>query len=174
MLMLGVGLAVFAIWFQWRQTRRCLAFYGAPAARAIAAAPRVEMWDSPILGADGRPTAVHRLDVSRTAGLVHLRRGLVEDANFDWSATRDPVPAEPRTGWDRGLAFYADASGNDPHALLFFSFEASGGRMEARGRPGSVGLGRMGPGLRTWLDQASAAGALGDGPAPSPTGSARP
>lgn len=171
MLILGVSLAIFAIWFQWRQTRRCLAFYGAPAARAIAAASRVELWDSPSLGPDGRPTAMHRLDVSRTAGLVHLRRGLVEDANFAWSATLEPVPAEPRTAWDRGLAFYANAAGKEPDALLLFSIDASGGRMEARGRPGSVGLGRMGPGLRTWVDQALAAGRAGHEPA---TGSTEP
>ena len=41
---LAAALAVFAIWFQWNQTRRCLGFYGPAVARSVQAAPRVELW----------------------------------------------------------------------------------------------------------------------------------
>ena len=43
LLLMGVAAAITGVWFQRHQTRRCLEFYGAVAARSIAAAPRVEL-----------------------------------------------------------------------------------------------------------------------------------
>ena len=45
LLAVAAGLASFAVWFQWQQTRRCLTFYGSDAAWLIQRAPRVEVWE---------------------------------------------------------------------------------------------------------------------------------
>lgn len=152
---LAAALAGFAIWFQWRQTHRCLDFYGPTVARAIQTAARVEVWN---LRASGdRVQAVGRRDVSRAAGLVHLRHGLVEDANFAWQ--REP-PGEnrlPAAAWDRGLAFFA-TGGTEPAAILAID-TADDGWLTVVGKPGRIGLGRIGRGLRTWLSGLAATGA---------------
>ena len=113
LVLLALGLAAFAVWFQWGQTRRCLAFYGPAAARSIQAAPRVELWS---LAADrGGVRAEARLDISRAPGLVHLRRGLIEDVNFRWNDVRQEGGADPARGrlapaeWDEAIAFFAAA-----------------------------------------------------------------
>lgn len=84
LLLLGIVAATLAIAFQRGQTERCLAFYGTDAAAAIARAKHVELWR--LAEENGRLTAVGRTDISTAKGLVHLRRGLVEDANFNWDA----------------------------------------------------------------------------------------
>ena len=104
-LLLAAGLGAFAVWFQWGQTRRCLAFLGPVAARRIQLAPQVELW---MLAADGTTIrAIERLDVSQAPGLVHLRRGLIEDVNYRWeepvSAGAEP-PLSP-SSWDVAFAF---------------------------------------------------------------------
>ena len=155
LLVLGIALACFAWWFQWRQTRRCLALYGSAAARAIAVAPRVELWE---LGPrTGGLAVVGRRDISRAAGLVHLRRGLVEDANFDWSRGRD-AGRLPLEAWDCGLAFFSSPEASQPTAILAIDFAAAGGSMTVVGRPGRVGLGRLERGLGKWIE-ATRAGA---------------
>lgn len=145
MLGLAVVLASFAIWFQWNQTRRCLALYGPAAARAIQSASRVELWS---LAAPGeRPRAVATLDVSRAPGLVHLRRGLVEDANFSW----EPAAGGQRAAedWDAALAFYESGS-REPAAVVAVDLDGTGW-LTIVGRPGRIGLGRLATGLRTWI-----------------------
>jgi len=152
---LAAALAAFAIWFQWRQTHRCLDFYGPAVAAAIQTAARVEVWN---LRASGdRVQAVGRRDVSQAAGLVHLRHGLVEDANFVWQ--REPLGERrlPAAAWDRGLAFFA-AGGTEPAAVLAID-TADDGWLTVVGKPGRVGLGRLGRGLRTWLSGLVATGA---------------
>jgi hypothetical protein len=144
-LALAVGLASFAIWFQWRQTRRCLAFFGPDVAAAIQASPRVEAWRVGPHDSPGRLLARSRADLSRSRGLVHLRHGLVEDANYDWSA---PPPPRPTAAWDVALAFF-DAEAATPRAIL--AFDLDGGGMTVVGRPGSVALGRLGPGFGRWI-----------------------
>lgn len=148
---LAAALACFAVWFQWRQTRRCLAFYGAPVARAVQSADRVELWS--FVPGGGPPRVGRSIDVSRAAGLVHLRRGLVEDANFEWAP---PAPGRlPGGGWDSALAFYAGPSA-EPAAVLALDLDG-GGWLTVVGRPGRIGLGRMVAGLRTWIGEAIAA-----------------
>lgn len=150
----GVALAAFAVWFQWRQTRRCLRFYGPVAADRIQAGPRVELWElTP--GATG-PVVARRQDVSRAPGLVHLRRGLVEDANFRWHAAQPPRRL-PAAAWDVALAFHAAAPAAEP-TVLAIDFDAAGGSVTVVGRPGRVGLGRIEAGLRTWVEKTRAAG----------------
>lgn len=163
LLILGVTAGLVGIWYQRGQTRRCLAFYGPGAARMVTAAPVVELWT---LGPGAEPgvlVALERADVSEAPGLVHLRRGLVEDANFRWqvapSAVRSRLPAE---SWDRALVFADPTTGRPPVVLVIDLAEASGGAGEGKGaagslamvgRPGRIGLGRIAAGLATWLSR---------------------
>jgi hypothetical protein len=144
MLTLAAALASFAVWFQWNQTKRCLALYGPAAARSIQSATRVELWS--LTAESGRPRVVTAIDVSKAPGLVHLRRGLVEDANFAW----EPAPAGrlPAETWDAALAFY-DAASREPAAVVAFDLDGAGW-LTLVGQPGRIGLGRMAKGLRTW------------------------
>ena len=155
LVLLALGLAAFAVWFQWGQTRRCLAFYGPAAARSIQAAPRVELWS---LAADrGGVRAETRLDISRAPGLVHLRRGLIEDVNFRWNDVRQEGGADPARGrlapaeWDEAIAFFAAAADKPPAAVVAIDLDepgfATGG-----GRTGRIRLGPIGPGLREWIE----------------------
>lgn len=145
MVVLAAALAAFAVWFQWNQTKRCLALYGPAMAHAIQDAKRVELWS---LDADGgRQRMVTARDVSQAPGLVHLRRGLVEDANFAWEqASGDRLPA---AAWDTALAFYGVAS-SEPLAVVAFDLDDPGW-LTVVGRPGRIGLGRLAKGLRTWI-----------------------
>lgn len=147
----GLALAAFALAFQRWQTRRCLDFYGGDAARAITTAPVVELWHLAPGAAPGRLSAVGGCDVSRAAGLVHLRRGLVEDANFDWSP-RGPRPLAA-AAWSDALVFRAAAT-EAPSAIVVVGGGPEGGEMCVVGRPGRVGLGRLERGLRVWIADA--------------------
>jgi len=155
LLLAGVALAAFALWFQWRQTRRCLQFYGPVAAGRIQVGPRVELLElTP--GASG-PVVASRQDVSRAPGLVHLRRGLVEDANFGWDAPgpRAPLPA---AAWDVALAFHAAPPSDAEATVLAIDFDPAGGWVTVVGRPGRVRLGRIEAGLRKWVETTRTAG----------------
>jgi hypothetical protein len=160
MLVVGLMLALFAVWFQWRQTRRCLDFYGPLAARHIQSAPRVELWEFAGSSAQNPGKPVRRIDITSARGLVHLRRGLVEDANFTWPPLSSPVTED--AAWDLALAFFeADiptAAGTppEPGTLLLIDFARSpdrGGRVAIAGRPQAVGLGRLHRGLWRWLEE---------------------
>ena len=155
LVLLALGLAAFAVWFQWGQTRRCLAFYGPAAARSIQAAPRVELWS---LAADrGGVRAESRLDISRAPGLVHLRRGLIEDVNFRWSDVRQAGAVDPAGGrlapaeWDEAIAFFAAAADKTPTAVVAFDLDEPGFATVV-GRTGRITLGPIGPGLREWIE----------------------
>lgn len=149
MLALGVALAAFALVWQWGQTRRCLAFYGSEAARRIQSAPRVELWRlGPPAGLP--PPAEQRTDISQARGVVHLRHGLVEDANFAWAVPPAPGPAPAFA-----LAFFDRAADAEAATVLVVRLDESGGSLEVAGRPGAVTLGRIAAGLRTWLTEAA-------------------
>jgi hypothetical protein len=146
---LGLALAAFALVFQWRQTDDCLGFYGSDVARAITSAPHVELWHLADGAAAGRLVATGRCDVSGAPGLVHLRRGLVEDANFAWG----PPASQrlPSGAWAAALVFSA-APGARPSATLAVGFGPEAGALCVVGQPGRVGLGRLERGLRTWVE----------------------
>ena len=148
LVVLGLGLACFAIWFQWQQTRRCLEFYGSDSARWIQAAARVELWEpqADATDASGGLASATRTDISRAPGLVHLRRGLVEDANFDWRRA-----AGVGAAWDVAFAFYETADVATPATVLLIDFDPAGGTIGVAGRDRRVGLGRLEKGLRSWL-----------------------
>jgi len=160
LLLLGLAAGVAGILFQRGQTRRCLEFYGAEAARKVAAAPVVEVWRLEPGEGPGGLVAVERRDVSTARGLVHLRRGLVEDANFRW-----PIPGAGgvarlhESAWDTGLVF-SDPADDRPPVMLVIDLDgkatAAGevgeaGALAVVGRPGRINLGRIAAGLTKWL-----------------------
>jgi len=151
LLALGAALAAFALGFQRWQTHRCLDFYGARVARAITSAPVVELWQLGPGSGPGRLAGIRRCEVSAAPGLVHLRRGLVEDANFAWRPRGEPRLAAD--AWAVALAF-RPAAGAAPVAVVVFGAGADGGEMCVVGRPGRIGLGRLDKGLRTWIGTA--------------------
>jgi len=154
LLLLGLAAAVTGIWFQWQQTRRCLDFYGPAAARRIAAAPTVELLRVQTGAEPGRLVARSRIDISKAAGLVHLRRGLVEDANFNWQGSDAAVQERlPSDAWDVALVFSEPLG----RTTLVIDLDPSGGSLAAVGQPGRIGLGRIRPGLEKWIRSTLAA-----------------
>lgn len=157
LLLLAASLGAFAVWFQWGQTRRCLDFLGPAAAARIQEAPIVELWS--LSAAEGRLRGVERLDISRAPGLVHLRRGLVEDVNYRWPGVGEAGQGAgharlPATSWDVALAF-RDAADASAATILAFDLDQAG-VMTLVGRAGRVQLGRLGPGLRRWIETTKA------------------
>jgi hypothetical protein len=114
MVTLACGLGLTSVVYHHWASHGVLAWWGGDMARLIADAPRVEALrlqtldktDSAVtadkLVVDGRQYVVsQRKDVTAAIGLDHLRRGLLDDANFSWSA---PPPASaPR--WSDALVF---------------------------------------------------------------------
>ena len=157
LLLLGLAAAITGIWFQWQQTRRCLDFYGPAAARRIAAAPTVELLLVQPGQGPGQLGEQTRIDISKAPGLVHLRRGLVEDANFSWQGTDarasgggagGAVPERlPLESWDVALVFSEPLG----RTTLVIDLDPAGGSLAAVGQPGRIGLGRIGPGLEKWV-----------------------
>ena len=102
----------------------------------------------------GRLAAQTRIDVSKAPGLVHLRRGLVEDANFGWQGTGGAVLERlPSESWDVALVFREPLGST----TLAIDFDPSGGALAVVGQPGRIGLGRIGPGLEKWIRSTLAA-----------------
>ena len=157
LLLLAICLGLFAVWFQWGQTRRSLEFLGPVAAGRIQEAAIVELWS--LVPADGRLRGVDRLDISRAPGLVHLRRGLVEDVNYKWPAAGGSGAGSgqarlPAAAWDVALAF-RDYSGDSEATILAFDLDGAGA-MTLVGHAGRVELGRLGPGLQRWIETTKA------------------
>ena len=160
LLALGFLAAGVGVWWQWQQTRRCLAFYGIRVTEQISKAPRVELWRLK-RPSDGRRTGqlyVNRVqDITNAKGLVHLRRGLVEDANFQWleRGRSGPEPL-PDTAWDVALVFHDSDSLKSAPTYAVIAIDFGENPQEANltvvGRPGRVALGKMAKGLRTWVE----------------------
>ncbi len=147
-LLLGIAAATVAVFYQRTQTRRCLDFYGSEAAWRLAKAPRVELWQVAPTGQPARLVATNRHDVTDAKGIVHLRRGLVEDAGFRWNAS-GVVDRLPDAAWDYALVF-SDPAG-DGRTAVVVDLEAEGGWLAVQGRPGRAALGRLGRGLAEWI-----------------------
>jgi len=148
LVLLGLVGAAAGITYQRLQTRRCLEFYGPEVARLVNAAPRVELLRVVPGDAPGRLVAREVRDVTLAKGLVHLRRGLVEDANFEWQPSADAarLPAE---AWDLALVF-TDPDVTGGRATLVLDMD-DGGSLAVVGRPGRVRLGRIARGLQKWI-----------------------
>ena len=166
LLILGLLAAGVGVWFQWQQTRRCLAFYGTRAAEQISKSPFVELWQlKPLSGGrhTGRLEAIRVEDITEAKGLVHLRRGLVEDANFHWVGKGDTADVPlPDAAWDLALVFSdtKQKPGVEQTVVVIdFVGNSQGANLTVAGRPGRVALGKMAKGLKTWVEST----AKGDG-----------
>ena len=158
LLALGLLAAGIGVWFQWQQTRRCLAFYGTRATEQISKSPFVELWQlKPLSGGrhTGRLEAVLVEDITEAKGLVHLRRGLVEDANFQWvEGNTERAPLED-AAWDLALVFFDSKQRNESErtvVVIDFGENSQKANLTVVGRPGRVALGKMGKGLKTWVE----------------------
>ena len=124
----------------------------------MARAGHVELWR--LAAVDGRMTAWSRQNISAAKGLVHLRRGLVEDANFDWEAAAHAEGPLPVACWDWAIVFAdsPDAAAHGKATRLLVDLggtatePASAGWVTVMGQGGRVGLGRIGPGLADWIE----------------------
>lgn len=148
LVLLGLLGAAAGIAYQRLQTRRCLEFFGPDVARLVNAAARVELLRLAPGAASGRLVAREVRDITLAKGLVHLRRGLVEDANFDWQPSAD-AGRLPDEAWDLALVF-TDPDLPGDRAMLVFDVD-DGGSLAVVGRPGRVRLGRIAPGLKKWI-----------------------
>ena len=188
LLLMGVAAAAGAIVFHRRTTMRCLEFYGPRAARRITSAATVELVMLRPGSGPRRLAESSRLDVSGAPGLVHLRRGLVEDANFVWpdrpardgrrgeqrgESSSRPGTAPPRSrpleAWDVALVFSDPGSGDV--TTLVIDLAAADGAVTVVGQPGWITLGRIGRGLDTWIRDTWMRDTSGrDGPRAAPRG----
>lgn len=123
---LGVALAAFNVYFRYATTNRIHAQWGTAALLRVAEAPRAEWWDlaradanaqpdaTPTgqtvetvverIALDGRTFAVRRRgDLIGARGFVHLRNALGQNASYDW--TREPTGAG---AWRWAIAFADD------------------------------------------------------------------
>ncbi len=152
LILLGLAAALTGIWFQRSQTRRCLGLYGPEAARRVTTAPSVVLMRLAASPAAGRLVAIDQRDISDAKGLVHVRRGLVEDANFAWERSSGfDSKRLPDDSWDYAISFADDPAGQGGSTSLVIDFDDQGGTLAVVGRPGRVGLGRIERGLRTWI-----------------------
>ena len=158
LLALGLLAAGIGVWFQWQQTRRCLAFYGTRATEQISKSPFVELWQlKPLSGGrhTGRLEAVLVEDITEAKGLVHLRRGLVEDANFQWVEGNTERAPLADAAWDLALVFFDSKQRNESErtvVVIDFGENSQKANLTVVGRPGRVALGKMGKGLKTWVE----------------------
>jgi len=148
LVLLGLLGAAAGIAYQRLQTRRCLELYGPEVARLVNAAPRVELLRLGPGAVPGRLVALEVRDVTLAKGLVHLRRGLVEDANFDWQPAVDATRL-PDDAWDLAFVF-SDPAAAAGRATLVLDLD-DGGSLAVVGRPGRVRLGRISRGLQKWI-----------------------
>ena len=158
LLALGLLAAGIGVWFQWQQTRRCLAFYGTRATEQISKSPFVELWQlKPLSGGrhTGRLEAVLVEDITEAKGLVHLRRGLVEDANFQWVEGNTERAPLADAAWDLALVFFDSKQKYESErtvVVIDFGENSQKANLTVVGRPGRVALGKMGKGLKTWVE----------------------
>ena len=163
LLALGLLAAGIGVWFQWQQTRRCLSFYGTKATEQISKSQFVELWQlRPSSGNrhTGRLQAVRLDDITTAKGLVHLRRGLVEDANFHWF-TKDNTEQMPLpdAAWDVALVFDTKQNSVTEQTVVVIDFAENSqeANLTVAGRPGRVALvAEMAKGLKTWVESTTA------------------
>ncbi len=109
MLFLGCAVGGLSVWLHHEMSRRPLGWWSSDARELIQTAPRVDalrLAAPPATGEDvltigsERYAVVSRIqNLQDVDGMSHLRDALLEDANFDWTAT---PPAKPPQ-WQYGL-----------------------------------------------------------------------
>ena len=140
-LALALGLSTFGVVYIHRQQRRPIDFWGTDAAVLIVRAPQVmalrlaetdlvrpqENVAAQSVGELGqqRLRVAEQVEVSHAGGITHVRRSLVSEKAFDWSA---PSPSEPE--WQYALEFL---DGDDwPSWKREASVDRAGGRGTSR------------------------------------------
>ena len=104
-------------------------------------------------------------DITEAKGLVHLRRGLVEDANFHWVGKGDTanVPL-PDAAWDVALVFdtkQKNSINEKTVVVIDFAENSQEANLTVVGRPGRVALvAEMAKGLKTWVESTTASSSL--------------
>ena len=95
MIALALAAAAASFWYHRATGARALEFWGPEAARHIARAPLIDVWE--IGGQEGRPphktqrvavagaAIVRQWDASHARGVGNIRRTLIEDASYDWT-----------------------------------------------------------------------------------------
>lgn len=94
-LLVAVGLAGFAWWWNWQRTQRCREFFGGEGAHLIRTATKVEglrLNDAPsgwavreeLRFSQHLATIKEKFDVSQARGLIHARTALLDDSSYRW------------------------------------------------------------------------------------------
>jgi len=153
----ALGAATFAAWYQYRGQKNALDFWGTTSAVLIAEAPQISIFE---LGEAGpaepdqdesetmveeeaespHPTSLEYADRAwkvltvkpghEAPGIKNIRRALVQDTTYDWQAT--PSDVEPE--WQYAIAF----TDNRNWATVLFDFET--GRVALTGGKNSAPL----------------------------------
>jgi hypothetical protein len=84
---LAIGMASFALWWNWGMGRRSLDYWGENGALLIRDAKSVTLVKlKPPLPMNPRDlNTAEKKDISDVKGLVHARRAFLEDASFEWN-----------------------------------------------------------------------------------------
>ena len=121
--LLAAGMAATggAIWYQHRQSRQMLRFWGPDVAQLIDSAPKVELFalssgNVPAVE-ENNPASSAAIDISDARGLIHFRRSLLEDGSFDAVNVEQSVPSE--ADWDYAVRF----SNADSSVLVVFNLD---------------------------------------------------
>lgn len=133
-LLLGVVLSGFGLWYHYSATRRSLDFWGTETAGLISRAPQVEIFElepfdsrtgddsatsgpGPVATVNAGPDVfllVAGRDISGSKGLIHARAALVTDRSFAWEAEPDCTP-----DWTHALRF----TDGDRTATVLFAWD---------------------------------------------------
>jgi hypothetical protein len=158
---LGVAASVLAVWYLSSQSRQALEFWGPEAGRLIVQAKEAELLhllpepveeldaavpegaESIELG-DRRYSVLERRDAIATRGFLHIRRGLMTDAAFDWS--QPPLNHPPR--WEYAVRFVD----GDQLATLVFSFDPP--RAALAGGKRTVSIAPVGEAMESFFREA--------------------
>lgn len=154
MLVLAIGAGSFAIWYLRGLSARSTHYFGtrtsalilqAPEVRALRLAPTGEeagTSNEERIAISGQPyTVIQRRDASQANGLINVRRGLMNDASYNWSAPQPEQPAD----WQYGLEF-RDESGR---AVVVFAPQEK--RLMSAEAGESLDASRIAAGLEAFL-----------------------
>ncbi len=125
-LSVALAMATSAWAYYYFQQRRPMELWGADTARLIVQAPKVEGWrlsvamenaaetDAQTISVGSqRLTIVERRELTNARGLLHFRKGLLNDRCFDWNADVSATTDD----WRYALSF----SDGDAQATLLFA-----------------------------------------------------
>ncbi len=154
----ALAMAVSAWAYYYFQQRRPMELWGADTARLILQAPKVEGWRLSVAledpaSAEGnaqtitvgsqRLTIIERRELTDARGLLHFRKGLLNDRCFDWNADVSAATND----WRYGLRF----SDGDAQATLLFAPKAQ--RLRSLESGAEVSIAPIAAGLEAFLQE---------------------